>query len=84
VRQPGQPFAQQRVDLPWSELVADRLQGGRVGGGGEPVVQGLEPDPGSGGLPLGPVVAVDALRSRPEYAQSDVAAMREHWWEWSA
>jgi hypothetical protein len=60
VWQPGQPFAQQRVDLPWSQPVTDPLQGSRVADRGEAVVQCLEPDAGPGGLPLGPVVAVDA------------------------
>jgi len=41
--------------------VADRLQGGRVIDGGEGVVQRGEADPGPGGLPLGPLVAVDAF-----------------------
>ena len=60
VRQPGQPSAQQRVDLLRAELVADLLQGGGVVNGGEAVVQCLERRSGPGGLPLGPVVAVDA------------------------
>ena len=60
MRQPGQPFAQQRVDLVGAELVADPLQGGGVVNGGEAVVQCLEPQAGPGGLPLGPLVAVDA------------------------
>ena len=60
VRQPGQPLAQQRVDLGRAQGVADRLQGGRVIDGGEAVVQRGEADPRLGGLPLGPFVAVDA------------------------
>jgi hypothetical protein len=60
VRQNGQPFAQQRVDLVFPEAVADLLQGRRIIDGGEPVVQRREPDPGLGGLPFGPFVAVDA------------------------
>jgi hypothetical protein len=63
LRQPGEPLAQQGVDLFGSEPVADRLQPGqvgRVGDGGEPVVQGGVSDSGLGRLPLGPLVAVEA------------------------
>ena len=60
MRQPGQPLAEQRVDLGGAQAVADRLQGGRVIDGGEGVVQRGEADPGLGGLPFGPLVAVDA------------------------
>ena len=44
VRQPGQPFAQQRVDLLWSQLAADPLQRGGVADRGEAVVQCFERD----------------------------------------
>lgn len=60
MRQPGQPLAQQRVDLFGSQPVADPLQRLRVVHGGEPVVQRLELDARPGGLPLGPLVAVQA------------------------
>jgi hypothetical protein len=60
VRQDGQPLAQQRLDLVFSEPVADRLQRGRVIDCGEPVIQRGEPDPGLGRLPLSSMVAVDA------------------------
>ena len=40
--------------------MADRLHRGHVINGGEGVVQRGEPDPGLGGLPLGPLVAVEA------------------------
>jgi hypothetical protein len=60
VRQPGQPLAQQRVDLVVGQPVADRLHRRPVAGPGEAVVQGGEADPGLGGLPLGVFVAVDA------------------------
>jgi hypothetical protein len=59
VRQPGQPLAQQRVDLGRAQGMADRLQGGHVIDGREGVVHRGEADPGPGGLPLGPLVAVD-------------------------
>jgi hypothetical protein len=61
VRQDGQPLAQQRIDLGGSELVADRLQRGRIIDGGEAVVERLEPEARLGGLPLCPVVAVYLL-----------------------
>jgi hypothetical protein len=60
VRQPGQPSAQQRVDVLRTERVADPLQRRRVVDGSEPVVQRFEPDPGLRGLPLRPVIAVEA------------------------
>src|SRR5215472_14778259 len=44
--------------------VADRLYSRRVAGGGEPVVQGGEADPGLGRLPPGVLVAVDAQPGR--------------------
>ena len=60
MRQPGQPLAQQRVDLLRPELVADPLQRGGIADRGEAVIQRLEPDAGFGCLTLRPVVAVDA------------------------
>jgi hypothetical protein len=71
---PGQPLAQQRVDVRRTQLVADRLQGGRVGDRGEPVVQCLEGYPGPAGLPLRPVIAVDA---RPGAAGEAGAELEE-------
>ena len=62
VGQDRQPLAQQRIDVGGPEAVADLLHPrhvGRVVEGGEPVVQRGEPDPGAGGLPLGPLVAVE-------------------------
>ena len=55
-----QPLAQQRLDVARAEAVADPLQCRHVIHGGEPVVQRLKADAGLGGLPLGPLVAVDA------------------------
>jgi hypothetical protein len=60
VRQDRQPLAQQRVDLPRSQLIADLLQRGGIADRGEAVIECLEPEAGLGGLPLGPVVAVEA------------------------
>jgi len=60
--QDRQPLVEQRLDLRRSEPVADSLQRGRVVAGGEPVVQRGVSDPGLGGLPFGPLVAVEALR----------------------
>jgi hypothetical protein len=60
VRQPDQPLAQQPVDLIGAEAVADRLHRHRVVDGGEPGVQGGEPDCRLGGLAFGPLVAVEA------------------------
>ena len=60
VRQERQPLAQQRVDPLRAQAVADRLHGGDVVDGGEGVVQGGVADPGPGGLPLGPLMAVKA------------------------
>ena len=60
VRQDRQPLAQQRVDLPGPQPVAGPLQCGGVVNGGEAVIECLEPDTGPGGLPLRPVVPVDA------------------------
>ena len=60
VRQDGQPFTQQRVDLLGTQTVADPLQPVHVVDGGETVVQRGEPDPRLGGLPLRPIVAVEA------------------------
>ena len=60
VRQDAQPLAQQRVDVRRGEPVAEGLQRAGVLARGEAVVQGLEADPGPGGLPLGPFMAVDA------------------------
>ncbi len=59
VRQRAEPFAQQGVDVGRAGAVADGLQR-RLVPGGEPVIQRLEADPGPGGLPLGPFMAVDA------------------------
>jgi hypothetical protein len=60
VRQDRQPLAGQCLDVRRAEAVADRLQPAGVIDGGEPVIECLEADPGPGGLPLGPLVAVDA------------------------
>ncbi len=63
VRHPGQPLAQQGVDLGRSQGGADRLHTVDVAGlveRGEGVVQRGEPDPRLGSLPLGPLVAVEA------------------------
>ena len=60
MRQKRQPFTQQRIDLLFSEPVADGLQRRRVIDCGEPVIQRLEGDAGLGGLAFGPLVAVEA------------------------
>ena len=60
MRQDGQPFTQQRVDLLGTQTVADPLQPVHVVDGGETVVQRGEPDTRLGGLALRPMVAVDA------------------------
>lgn len=60
VRQDRQPLVQQCPDLPRAELIADPLQRGRVIDLRERVVQRHEREPGLGGLPLRPVVPVDA------------------------
>ena len=60
MRQSCEPFAQQRVDLVRPETVTDLLQAVGVIDRGEPVVEGVERDPGLGGLALGPMVAVEA------------------------
>jgi hypothetical protein len=82
VRQPGQPLAQQRIDLLFSEPVADRLQRYRIIDGGEPVVQRLECDAGLGGLALRPVVAVDAqlgvvrkIRAKLEEERAEIVVL---------
>ena len=54
VGQDSQPLAQQRVDLRRSEAVANALQRRYVVDCGEPVVEGLEPDPGLGRLAFAP------------------------------
>jgi hypothetical protein len=58
-RQPRDPAFEEHPDRARAEPVADRLQGGGIVGGGEPVGQGGEPDPCLGRLPLGPLMAVD-------------------------
>ena len=60
VGQDLQPLTQQSVDAGRVETVTDALQAGRVVTRGEPVVEGLEADPGLGRLAFGPLVAVDA------------------------
>ena len=64
----AQPFAQQGIDIGRAGAVADGLRRRRVPGG-EPVIQRLEADPGPGGLPLSPFMAVDPLRCRADYAE---------------
>jgi hypothetical protein len=58
VRQPGQPLAQQRVDVRRAQSVADRLQRRDVVDRGKAVIQRGEPNARLGGLPFGPLVAV--------------------------
>jgi hypothetical protein len=58
VRQPGQPLAQQRVDVRRTQSVADRLQRRDVVDRGKAVIQRGEPNARLGGLPFGPLVAV--------------------------
>ncbi len=59
MRQPGQPFAGEPVDLLVGQPVADLLHRGRVVSSAERVVQGGEADPGPGALPLGVLVPVE-------------------------
>ena len=70
MRQDRQPLAQQRVDLVGTELIADRLQRGRVFDGSERIVQPGEVDPGLRGLPLGPVPTPCNDGSSPPAASS--------------
>ena len=69
------PPLEERVDVGRAEPIADRLQGGRVVTGPEPVGQLGEADPGGGGLLLGPLVPVqpDLGRIREVGAQLDEA-----------
>ena len=60
MRQDPQPLIQQRPDVLLAQGITDRLQRRHVIDGGEGVVQRGEADPGPGGLPLGPLVAVEA------------------------
>jgi len=53
-RQAGQPALDEDVDRAGPEPVADRLEHGGVGAGGEPVGQLAEGQPGLGGLAFGP------------------------------
>jgi len=55
--------------------MADRLHRGHVINGGEGVVQRGEPDPGLGGLPLGPLVAVEAFSELFKITKVDVAQL---------
>src|SRR6476659_8132743 len=58
-RQDRPPTVGEHRDHAGAEPVADRLQPNRIAARGEPVGQLGEPDPGLGGLALGPLVAVD-------------------------
>ena len=58
-REAVQPPLGEHLDGAGLQPVADHLQRDRVLAGGEPVGQLGEGDPGPGGLPLGPLVAVD-------------------------
>ena len=63
-RQAVQPVLDEHVDRAGGEPVADLLQRGRVGAGGEPVGQFGEAEPDLGGLAFGPLVTVDPDLSR--------------------
>jgi hypothetical protein len=52
--QPVQPPLGEHLNGARLQPVTDLMQGGRVIAGGEAVGQRSEPDPGLGGLPLGP------------------------------
>ena len=85
VRQDAQPLAQQGLDIGRAEPVADGLQRGGVLAPGEPVVQGLEADPGPGGLPLGPLVPAMTISSlRPVCRAAGYAASRRRGPGWRA
>src|SRR4029077_9818601 len=62
----------EHVDGARPETVADRLQRSGIVGGGEPVGQFGEPDPGPDGLPFGPFVAVDPDLDRPWAVGADL------------
>jgi len=65
VRQPGQPFADEPVDLLVSQPIADPLRRVRITGRAERVVQGGKADPGLEAMPLGifmPVYLLTELR----------------------
>jgi hypothetical protein len=77
--QPALPAPEEAGDSTGPEPVADPLQQRRLSAGGKPVIQRGVADAGLGQLPLGPLVPVDPLRCRPDYAQGEVAARRERW-----
>ncbi len=60
VREPGQPFAHEPVDLGRVEPVADPLEPLGSSQEANPLSSGVEADPGLGGLAFGPLVAVQA------------------------
>jgi len=62
MRQSGQPFAQQGVDLVAGEVVADLLQARWIGAAQDAVVERLEGNASVGELALGILMAVKTLR----------------------
>jgi len=60
-RQDRDPVLEEGLDGGWAEPVTDALQPDRIVGGGEPVEQLGEPDPGPGGLAFGPLMTVDPV-----------------------
>ncbi len=75
-RQDRHPPVEEPLDPLRPELVADRLQPGGVGAGGEPVGQLGEPDPGVDGLALGPLMAVDPHLDRVGEVGADLDERR--------
>ena len=71
-RQDREPALGELGDLRRAEPVADGLQPGGVIGGGEPVGQLGEPDPGMGRLALGPLVPVDPDLGRVGEVSADL------------
>ena len=71
-RQDREPALGELGDLRRAEPVADGLQPGGVIGGGEPVGQLGEPDPGVDRLTLGPLMAVDPDLGRVGEVSADL------------
>jgi len=74
-----QPPLEEHLDGARLQRIADPLQRRRLLAGGEPVGQLGEAEPGLACLLLGPLVAVDPLRGRPDYVASGGWAMRDRW-----
>ena len=75
-RQDREPAFGERLDGGRTKPVADRLQACGIVGGGEPVGQLGEPDPGVGGLAFGPLVPVDPNLGRVREVGADLDERR--------